>query len=407
MPIAGKKAAPRAILVALIVLLGTVAADWSEARDGQRAKQARKLPAGFFGINAQWVHILTLQGEHAAVRRHAAAMQRFGIESARVSPQWNEVEPAPPSGGRHDFDFSRFDRTVAALAKADVRASIYLVGAPGWARVVRTLSCDGRHPPPDTPSQFAAYAGAVVHRYGRGGSFWRDHPDLPYLPAREFEVWNEPNWWDFWCPAIDPRDYADLFVLAARRIHAADPLARVVLGGLVGTNRTTYWPDGSMHGMETGRFLYELLRYRSDARAEIDAVGLHTYGDYPWIHRDVLRYVRHRMAEVGLGGVPILYNEFGWSTSGDRGFVTREGRRAAYIRELVSFAARSDCGVISVAPYAWATREDVAHETEDWFGIVRLRSARPYRTARVYSRVLRLFRGELDKPAPARINACR
>ena len=384
-----------------------VVADPSDGRDGPRGKQARQLPAEFFGVNAQWVHFLSKEGEHATVRRHAAAMERLGIETARVSPQWNEVEESPPLDGRHRFEFGSFDRTVTALAEAGVRPSIYLVGAPHWARFVRTPRCGDRHPPPDSPARFADYAAAVVHRYGRDGNFWREHRDVPYLPARQFEVWNEPNWWDFWCPRIDPPEYAEFFLAAARRIHLADPRAEVVLGGLVATNRTTYWPDGVMHGMEPGRFLFEMLEHRPEARAHIDALGLHTYGDFPWIHRNLIRYVRGRMAEVGLGGVPIHHNEFGWSTDGERGFVATERERGDYIRKVASFAARSDCGVISVAPYAWATREELDREAEDWFGIVRLRSALPYRSARIYSRVSRLFRGELEKPAPPRVSACR
>lgn len=409
----GERPASRTLLFLVLALAGAgfALSEHSSARGeaaAERARQApRKLPAEFFGVNAQWVHLLTLKGEHAAVRRHAETMRRLGIESARVSPQWNEVEETAPIGGRHEFDFARFDRTMTALARSRVRASIYLIGAPGWARLVRTALCGNRHPPPDFPAQFATYTGAVVSRYGRGGSFWRQHPGLPYMPPREYEVWNEPNWWDYWCPAIDPREYGELFVAAAERIHGADPRARVILGGLVGTNRTTHWPDGVMHGMETGRFLSEMLDHRPDARAEIDAVGLHTYGDYPSIHTDLLRYVRFQMAQVGLGGVPIVYNEFGWSISGERGFVTSESKRARYIRQVATYAARSDCGVASIAPYAWATRETVDEDAEDWFGMVRLRTARPYRTAQVYSRVSRLFRGLLQKPAPARLRVCR
>lgn len=408
MRIAGKRLAPGALLALLLALacMGIALVDRSSAGDEPAHQAARKLPAGFFGVNAQWVHFLTVHGEHAAVRRHAATMRRLGIESARVSPQWNEIEEFPPVDGRHRFEYGSFDRTITALAESGVRASIYLVGAPAWIRFVRAQQCGERHPPPDSPGPFAAYAGAIVQRYGRGGAFWRDHPGIPYLPVHQFEVWNEPNWWDYWCPRIEPREYADLFTGAARRIHLADPKAKVVVGGLVATNRTTYWPDGVLHGMETGRFLFEMLKHRPEARAHIDAVGLHTYGDYPWIHKNLIRYVRARMAEVGLGEVPIFHNEFGWSTNGARGFVTSEGRRAAYIRKVATFAARSDCGVMSVAPYAWATREELTKDAEDWFGMVRLRTARPYRTAQVYSRVSRLFRGRLEKRPPARLDAC-
>jgi hypothetical protein len=398
------------LLLALLLAgacAGAALADRAGAGREQGRGVAREPPVDFFGVNAQWVHILTIRDQHRAVRRHAAAMKRLGVEIARVSPQWNEVEEHGPVGDWGTHRFGQFDRTMRALAQSGVRASFYLIGAPAWARAERGAKCGDRHPPPDRPGPFASYAAAIVQRYGREGTFWRQHPGVPYLPVRQFEVWNEPNWWDYWCPRISPRQYADLFTAAARSIHGADPRAEVVLGGLVATNRTTYWPDGAMHGMETGRFLSEMLEHRPGARAHIDGLGLHTYGDYPWIHRNLIRYARRRMAKVGLGAVPIHHNEFGWSTSGERGFITSERERGAYIRKVISFAASSDCGVVSVAPYAWATREELSQDAEDWFGIVRLRSARPYRTAKVYSRVSRLFRGTLAKPVPETINACR
>ena len=405
---AARRPAPGLLLTLLLVAAGAAAAVADRAGAGEelRGGMARELPADFFGVNAQFVHFLTLKREHRAVRRHAAAMKRLGVETARVSPQWNEVENDGPVGDWGNLRFGAFDRTVATLAKSGVRASIYLIGAPSWARAVRASKCGQRHPPPDKPGPFATYAAAVVQRYGRDGLFWRQHPGIPYLPARQFEVWNEPNWWDYWCPRISPRQYADLFTAAARRIHRVDPQAKVVVGGLVATDRTTYWPDGAMHGMETGRFLSEMLEHRPDARGHIDALGLHTYGDFPGTHTNLIRYVRERMAEVGLGGVPIYHNEFGWSTAGESRFVTTERERGAYIRKVISFAARSDCGVMSVAPYAWATREELVQDAEDWFGMVRLRSARPYGTARVYSRVSRLFRGLFARPAPKEIDVC-
>jgi hypothetical protein len=406
---AGVSSAARLLLALVLVCVGSTAVGpTSLATARSTAPEARRLPPDFFGINAQWLHTLTLQGEDAAVVRHAREMRRLGIRIARITPHWGEVEPNPPLLGRHSFRFTSFDRTVAALAQSRIRAAILLIGTPSWARDLGgTLSCGHRLPAPASPVDFASYAGAVVDRYGRGGSFWSEHPDLPYLPVVQLEVWNEPNWWDYWCPDIDPARYADLFAEAARRIHQSDPRATVVVGGLVGTNRTTFWPDGTMHGMETGQFLKLMLDHRPDARSQIDAVGLHTYGDYPSIHLDLLRYVRWRLGQVGLGKAPIVYNEYGWATSGSRGFVTSERARAAYLRKITAVAARGNCGVIEVDPYTWATREVHPEDAEDWFGIVDPQSARPYESARAYSGISRLLRGLLPKPPPGRLSTCR
>jgi hypothetical protein len=395
------------VLLVLACLAAALVGPASATTADPQPQQPRRLPANFFGVNAQWLQTLTANGDAGAVARHAREMRRLGIGIARISLHWGAVEPNPPLLGAHRYFFDSFDPTVAALARSRVRLALLLLGAPVWARDIGgTLSCNRRLAAPGSPSDFAAYAAAVTERYGRGGSFWRENPNLPYLPVTQFEIWNEPNWWDFWCPDINPARYGDLFVAAAQRIHATEPAARVVLGGLVATTGTTYWPDGTVHGMETGKFLRLMLAHRPDARAQIDAVGLHTYGDLPYVHLDLLRYARWRLRQVGLGRVPFIYNEYGWATRGDRGFVTSERSRAAYLRKITSVAARGTCGIIEVDPYTWATSEASPSDAEDWFGIVDPNTARPYATARAYSGISQLLRGRRAKPAPGRITTC-
>jgi len=246
----------------------------------------------------------------------------------------------------------------------------------------------------------------VADRYGRGGSFWSANPSLPYLPVVQFEVWNEPNIWDYWCPDVDPRRYADMFTESARAIHGRDPRARVVLGGLVGFDKTFFWPDGTVHGMEVGEFLLRVFARDPAARGQIDAIALHTYGDTPAVHFDALRYMRERLRQIGLGRVPIVYNEFGWATSGDGGFVTGERTRARYLRRIITYAARGTCGVSEVDPYTWATPEGSPQDTEQWFGIADPETAEPHASALTYSNTLRWLRGASEKPAPRRIKTC-
>lgn len=396
------------LLAALLAVTVAVAASLSIGEsEAARARQlgSKRFPATLFGVNGQWLHLLTIRGQHAAVNRHARTMQRLGIGTVRVSPQWNEVERTSPSGRHHHFDFTRFDLTMRALARSRVRAATYLIGVPGWARGLRGLIC-GERSPPASPAAFAAYAGAVVDRYGRRGSFWRERPRLPYLPVRQFEVWNEPNLLDYWCPAINPDEYADLFVAAARRIHQSDPRATVVFGGLSGGERDRHRPSGVLQEMESGRFLDLVVTHRPDARAEIDAVGLHTYAERPGGHINLLRHLRERMGELSLG-LPIVYNEFGWPTKGSGRLTTSETVRATYTRKVARAAALGDCGVISVAPFTWATREMVVDDAEDWFGVVDPLTARLYETARSYSQLVRWARGLLAAPPPTdRLQVC-
>jgi hypothetical protein len=374
-------------------------------RPAPHQRGAKPVPTSMFGVNGQWLHLLTLRGEPAVALRHARAIKQLGIGTVRITPQWNEVERTPPSGGRHHFDFAAFDATMTALAASRLRADIFLIGVPSWARGLRGLLC-GSRAPPASAAEFAVYAGAVADRYGRNGSFWQRHPRLPYLPARQYEVWNEPNLLDYWCPAINAREYADLFVAAARRIHQSDPRAKVIVGGLASGTRDRHRPSGTLQEMEPGRFLELAIAHHPDARAEIDAVGLHTYARLPGRHIGHLRHLRRRMGELRLG-LPIVYNEFGWPRRGARGFVTGERLRAAYTRRVARIAALSDCGVSSVAPYTWATAEANPAEAEDWYGIADPRTARPYPTARAYSALLRWVRAPaVRQPDAGRLPTC-
>jgi polysaccharide biosynthesis protein PslG len=405
---AGASSAARLLLALVLVCVGSTAVGpTSFATARSTAPEAGRLPPDFFGINAQWLNHLTQQSGDAALVRHVSEMRRLGIETVRAGPQWDEVEPDHPLLGDHRFDFSSFDREMRVLARFRIRASMLLIGTPRWAREPGAFSCGWQLPPPRSAEDFARYAVAVAARYGRGGSFWSQHPRLHYLPVIQFEIWNEPNLWDFWCPEINPQRYADMFTESALALHGVDPRARVVVGGLVAFDRTHYWPNGTVHGMEVGEFLSQVFAHRPDAREQIDAVGLHTYGETPAVHLSLLRYTRRRLRQIGLGQMPIVYNEFGWTTSGAAGFVASDRTRARYLRKITTYAARGTCGVIEVDPYAWATDEVLPQDSEDWYGIVDPETAQPYASARTYSKTLRWLRGELSEPAPGGITTCR
>ena len=52
--------------------------------------------------------------------------------------------------------------------------------------------------PPANLHDYAAFARAFAKRYGRGGDFWRERPEVPLVPITSYEIWNEPNAQMFW-----------------------------------------------------------------------------------------------------------------------------------------------------------------------------------------------------------------
>ena len=107
-----------------------------------------------------------------------------GVRSVTLAFNWINNQRTPA----RDYGWVVTDRVVAAAARAGITIQPNLVQSPEWSR---------RDPaeqwsPPRDPADFAAYAAALVHRYGDRGSFWREHPALPRRPIRRWQVWNEP-----------------------------------------------------------------------------------------------------------------------------------------------------------------------------------------------------------------------
>ena len=77
----------------------------------------------------------------------------------------------------------------------------------------------------------ANYARKLVERYGSNGTFWAQNPDVPKLPIREWDVWNEPYIRWFWHNTgahawPDPHGYARMFKAVVAEARKADPSAR-------------------------------------------------------------------------------------------------------------------------------------------------------------------------------------
>src|SRR5262249_60039960 len=104
---------------------------------------------------------------------------------------------------------------------------------PGGAGGASTSRNDWSPLPPRQPAAYGAFAAAVAARYGRGGTFWQDHPHLPrYLPAG-IELWNEENLSRFWGNQVpSPPVYAAMVKAAYTSIKRVDPAMTVLIGGL-------------------------------------------------------------------------------------------------------------------------------------------------------------------------------
>ena len=282
-----------------------------------------------------------------------AALHATGAAFARSDAFWEATEPAAPTGGVHHYDWT-FDDTIAAALAAHGLAWLPILDytAP-WAQSIPGQD----HSPPAAPAgvaAYAAYAGAFATRYGPGGAFWAAHPSLRALPITTFEIWNEPDNPEFWTPAPDAAGYAALYAQARAVIHAVQPNARVLIGGLT----------------HPARFLPAMLQADPGLRGAIDGVAVHPYAPSVPAVLARVRRARRTLAALRLGSVPLYVTEFGWATRPPHALDgAPESERPGLIERTLAALGATDCGVAASVLYTWVSPERDPTDHEDWFGI--------------------------------------
>ena len=160
--------------------------------------------------------------------RDFALMESSDVSSVRLPMYWSGIQPESPFLAEPDFD--GFDHEVRLAAEHEIRIMPFLWGSPDWA-AAKSIEL-----PVSSSWQrwgWATFLRDAVDRYGPYGTFWVDHPALPYLPIRSWEIWNEENIVTF-SSSTDAASYAKLIRASGRILHESDPGARVLLGGLFG-----------------------------------------------------------------------------------------------------------------------------------------------------------------------------
>lgn len=248
-------------------------------------------------------------------------MGRSGVSSVRAPFYWREAQPS--RGG--PTSFKKTDPLVEAAARAHVGVLPVVIGTPAWA---------ARHPgkansPPQGTATYAAFLRALVGRYGPHGSFWTEHPGVPRMSIRDWQIWNEPNHAFYWSDQPFTRDYIALLRAARTAIHAADPGGRAVLSGFAERS-------------------WELIAglYRAGARGAFDVAAIHPYTfEVPNVLK-IARLVRAAMVRGRDAHLPMMITEFGWSSGKGKvrhpfGFETTPADQAARLRSLVPLFTRN------------------------------------------------------------------
>ncbi len=250
---------------------------------------AAAVPPGFFGISPQ---SSPNDGDYEL-------MEEANLKSLRMPLSWLQVEPVDPL--LRPPDWSGFDLAVELAARHGMVVLPFTGSSPPWVAPNPRLE-------PSNGWQLRAWASFLrraVRRYGAGGSFWRLNPELPYLPIRSWEIWNEPNIVTF--GRADPKRFARLLRISGRTIHRTDPGAKAILGGLFG--RPLQIPPN----VASGDFLSRVYRAR-DVKPFFDGVALHPYvADAAAIRPQILN-LRRIMRIHHDAATPLYVTELGWGS---------------------------------------------------------------------------------------------
>ena len=331
----------RALVLALALALAAAAP----------ASADRKVPGGWLGVQADGPVV----DAPAAFEGEWDQMAGAGVETVRLTFLWRTAQPAAGP-----IDFAATDGLVLSAARRHLEVLPNVWATPDWAA---ERPGDAASPPRDRAA-YGRFLGALIGRYGPSGSLWAEHPDVPRIPIRAWQIWNEPTMTRYWSRQPFAKSYVALLRAAYAAVRRADPRARVVLAGL---------PNESWTALDS--------IYRAGGRGHFDAVALHPYTGKP---RNVVRLVelaRDVMARHRDRRTPVWVTELSWpaalgKVSQTHGFETTDRGQAARLAQGLNrlVDARRRLRIGKVIWYTWLSIEG-GENSFAWSGLRRLRGS--------------------------------
>jgi polysaccharide biosynthesis protein PslG len=238
----------------------------------------------------------------------------------RVVVQWQAIE-----WQRGTFDWQSHDRVIDAATQRGLKVLGLIVGpAPAWAQNVTDTGYGMAGAPPADPATFGTFARAAAAHYVDSVTSW--------------ELWNEPNLPEFFSPAPDVGKYVALLKAGFNGIHAIQPYAVVLSGGLSTSRGASSIPPAT--------FLQQM--YQQGAKEFMDAVAAHPYtipysiADDPNNGWGSISDLRNMMIGNGDAAKKIWVTEFGFPTGTTQAEAVSEDNQAAYLVDALSRSSTTD-----------------------------------------------------------------
>jgi hypothetical protein len=342
------------LVVSLAVLVGLVMATGLSTTSGTTlaSTASQPVPADLlvppndrFGLNRASFGAIGIPGQKLHLAPEAGAVWN------RWPMYWYQIE------SESGFDYSAYDRAVAADLVRGTSLNLVLMGTPSdfstagiptlspprlgerrpagdyrWRAGSETGEVSSQVSTPQNLDQpvfadgtddfapgkqvnpdnyWARFVNLTVQRYKPDGELQKHGLVPPGVGVRHWEVWNEPDVPFYWYgrgPGSDITDYARLLKVSYLATKAADPQAQVIMGGL------NYW--GRPDWLPT---LIDLLKEDESAAGHgyyFDVLAWHVYSrTIEMFNRP--DWTRHLLADKGISGKEIWVNETNVPTFGD------------------------------------------------------------------------------------------
>ncbi len=212
------------------------------------------------------------------------------------------------------------------------------------------------------PNHYREFVVAFIRRYGSGGSFWAEHPELDEsrYAITTVELGNEPYFGE-----MSPQEYASTVRPVLEEIQRLQLPVRVVLPSRVYGKDTT-WIDR----------LYELIPNLNSL--------FYAFADHPyWYGHDPaelsaagpfgrIETLRKRMNELGADAKPIFITEYGESTADCGEECISEAVQAQHLKQMLdAILTRPDWGVKMLSVFQLRDRGTSSGDRELQFGLLR------------------------------------
>jgi hypothetical protein len=355
------------------------------------ASAARSVPFGFAGVHYSF-ELASAPAE--AQDAQWDLMAESGVESVRTDFSWSISQGSRGA----PIDFTRSDAVVTRAAQRNIALLPVVNEAPPWARAYRSRPKS----PPRLESDYARYIAALVTRYGPGGTFWTENPNLPRRPVREWQVWNEPHLRSYWnAPERSrwgyPAGYGKLLRTAYRAVKTRDRGAKVVLAGI--TQRA--WEE------------LEELYAGGRIKGYFDVAALQIFPQT--VRRSVIatQLFRQALAKRGDRRKPIYLTELSWPASKGRTprvrYLAHETSRSMAAKLSTAYGQlarrRRSLGLARVYWFTWATPYGRGGSVFNYSGLQEYRNGR-FRAQPALGAFQRITR-KLEGCRKTKIGTCR